>query len=66
MATLSGASQYIDIEALSVQLVERRENKDREAGPDIKKAGWGLLLADGYLQPAQYFMKEKRSGADEN
>ncbi len=37
--TLSGVSQYIDIEALPAQLVERRESEDVEASLDVKKVG---------------------------
>ncbi len=37
--TLSGVSQYIDIEALPAQLVERRESEDAEARLNVKKAG---------------------------
>ncbi len=37
--TLSGVSRHIDAAALPAQLVERRENEDGAASPDIKKAG---------------------------
>ena len=37
--TLSGVSQYIDVEALPAQLVEWREGEDVESSLDIKKAG---------------------------
>jgi len=37
--TLSGVSQYIDVEALPAQLVERREREDVEARLNVKKAG---------------------------
>ncbi len=36
--TLSGASQYIDVEALPAQLVEWRASEDGEARLNVKKA----------------------------